>query len=169
MNLSFRLPGQNEKPIRVVTKYPDTWYNSIKSTDITADKITREVELAEDPIRIEGNLFFVVQPPIALLTARIAWAHVVEPGHILEVHYPNRVTQKKPHEDKVVVNIIDAGERSRIAINVDNLLWTFLRADVIDPQILEHLANEGMGKEIIAECCRLIVMRNEPTSDENRK
>jgi len=164
MNISFRLPGQNEKPIRVVTRVPVEFYDTIASVDITPDKITRTVKFSDPPIRREGNLFFVVQPPIALLTARMAWSHLLDLGHILEVHYPNRVTQKKPHENEVMISMME----DRIAINIDNLLWAFLRTDIPDPLIWEQLAPAGQGKEVIAECCRLVVMRHE-TSSGNRK
>ena len=167
MNIQFRLPGNTEKPIRVVTRRPVEWYESISSADVAPEKITRTVEITDTPIRIEGNLFFIVEQPIALLVARTCWAHVLDEQHILEVHYPNRVAQRKPHENKVVINVIE-GEKARIAINVDNLLWTWKREDVIDPKILEHLVVNKMGKEIIAECCKLTLMRYETSGGSGK-
>ena len=173
MNLAFRLSAQ-DKPIRVVTRLPKPDYvRTVGSKDVDVAKITRDVKFGDSVLRKDGNLYFGVQDPLCGVTARIVWLHVTEPGHVLEIHYPNRVTQKKPHDAVVTVFPLD----DRICVKVDGILWTFYKFDakdhpegIADPQIWTHLVDELKDpKEVIAALCEYVIQRDEMTSAKSQK
>jgi hypothetical protein len=173
MNLAFRF-SKKDKPIRVITKLPQSDYvKVVGSKDVDVAKIGRAVKFGESQLRKDGNLYFGVQDPLCGITARIVWLHVTKPGHVLEVHYPNRSTQKKPYDAVVTVYPLD----DRICVKVDGILWTFYKFDarkqpegIADPQIWTHLVDELKDpREVIVALCEYVIQRDEMASAKSRK
>lgn len=126
-------------------------FDPLTSKDMDPEKVKREFEVSTQALDDQGQLFMEVDN---IVSAKWFWLHLVTPGFVLEIKYPNGGKAPKPNQPKVIIH----KSQARIVADVDHCQYSFKLAEMADSNLYQTIEDP---KTLVMELLEYVWLREE--------